>query len=77
MAVEVYRPKGNPPAFDLRGYLYEMAGVDSTQVDGLDVVTMPGSRTAFKLHPSLRSGQALELALKLFAKVRVLLSRTQ
>jgi hypothetical protein len=33
------RPK-NHPAFDLRSQLYQMAGVDLTQVDGLEVLTV-------------------------------------
>lgn len=31
--------KGNTPTFDLRRYLYQMAGVDLTQIDGVNVLT--------------------------------------
>jgi len=34
------KPKGNEPAFDLRRDLYRLAGVDLTQVDGLQVLTV-------------------------------------
>jgi len=34
------KPNKNTPEYDLRGYLYEMAGVDLTQVDGLNVSTI-------------------------------------
>jgi transposase len=34
------KPEKNAPAFDLRLYLYQWAGVDLTQVDGLDAVTI-------------------------------------
>lgn len=33
-------PKGNQPAFDLRSHLYRISGVDFTQIDGLDVLTV-------------------------------------
>jgi transposase len=32
------KPKGNEPDFDLRTHLYQMAGVDLTRIDGLDVL---------------------------------------
>ncbi|MCL0093874.1 IS110 family transposase [Dehalococcoidia bacterium] len=34
------QPEGNAPDFDLRSYLYQIAGVDLTQIDGLDVLTV-------------------------------------
>jgi transposase len=33
------KPTGNQPAFDLRAALYQVAGVDLTQVDGIQVLT--------------------------------------
>jgi hypothetical protein len=33
------KPKGNAPAFDLKGELRRMAGVDLTTIDGIDVMT--------------------------------------
>ncbi len=33
------RPEGNEPEFDLRSYLYKMAGIDLTQVDGINALT--------------------------------------
>jgi len=33
-------PQGNEPTFDLRSDLYQLAGVDLTQVDGLQVLTV-------------------------------------
>ena len=33
------KPEGNEPDFDLRCYLYQMAGVDLTQIDGIGVLT--------------------------------------
>ena len=32
--------RGNQPAFDLRSHLYRISGVDFTQIDGLDVLTV-------------------------------------
>jgi transposase len=32
------KPQGNQPDFDLRLYLYQMAGVDLTQIDGIDAL---------------------------------------
>lgn len=32
--------KGNTPTFDLRTYLYQMTGVDLTQIDGVNVLTV-------------------------------------
>jgi transposase len=40
------QPAGNEPAFDLRQYLYQMAGVDLTQIDGVDVLTVQKVLTA-------------------------------
>ncbi len=34
------KPKGNAPRFDLRTHLYRISGVDFTQIDGLDVVSV-------------------------------------
>jgi transposase len=34
------KPKGNAPDFDLRTYLYQMAGVDLTRIDGLDALSV-------------------------------------
>jgi transposase len=34
------KPKGNAPHFDLRTHLYRISGVDFTQIDGLDVVSV-------------------------------------
>jgi transposase len=34
------RRSKNEPSFDLHGYLYQLAGVDLTQIDGLDVLTV-------------------------------------
>ncbi len=34
------KPQGNEPTFDLRSDLYRLAGVDLTQVDGLQVLTV-------------------------------------
>lgn len=36
----VPKPRGNCPDFDLRTYLYQMAGVDLTAIDGLNVITV-------------------------------------
>ena len=33
------KPGGNAPAFDLRTYLYQVTGVDLTQIDGIDALT--------------------------------------
>ena len=33
------KPKDNEPEFDLRLYLYQMAGVDLTEIDGVNVLT--------------------------------------
>jgi hypothetical protein len=33
------KPKGNEPDFDLRLYLYQMAGVDLTEIDGVNSLT--------------------------------------
>lgn len=33
------KPKDNEPNFDLRSYLYQMAGVDLTEIDGINVLT--------------------------------------
>jgi transposase len=33
------KPEGNAPDFDLRSYLYQMAGVDLTQIDGIKALT--------------------------------------
>jgi transposase len=33
------KPKDNEPDFDLRLYLYQMAGVDLTEIDGINVLT--------------------------------------
>ncbi|WP_197035975.1 hypothetical protein [Fischerella sp. PCC 9605] len=34
------KPIGNNPNFDLRQYLYRIAGVDFTLIDGLDVLAV-------------------------------------
>jgi len=34
------KPRGNEPDFDLREYLYQMAGVDLTQIEGVDALTI-------------------------------------
>lgn len=34
------RASQNAPAYDLRSYLYQLAGVDLTQIDGLDTLTV-------------------------------------
>lgn len=34
------KPQGNAPAFDLRSHLYELSGVDFTQIDGLDALSV-------------------------------------
>ena len=34
------KPEGNAPDFDLRSYLYQMAGVDLTQIDGIKALTV-------------------------------------
>jgi hypothetical protein len=34
------KPQGNEPDFNLREYLYQWAGVDLTQIDGVDAVTV-------------------------------------
>lgn len=34
------KPAGNEPNFNLRLYLYQMAGVDLTQIDGINVLTV-------------------------------------
>ncbi len=33
------KPEGNAPDFDLRSYLYQMAGVDLTRIDGIKALT--------------------------------------
>jgi len=33
------QPEGNAPAFDLRTHLYQVTGVDLTQIDGIDALT--------------------------------------
>jgi hypothetical protein len=33
------KPEGNAPDFDMRSYLYQMAGVDLTQIDGIKALT--------------------------------------
>jgi transposase len=34
------KPRGNEPHFDLRLYLYQVAGVDLTRIDGINVLTV-------------------------------------
>jgi len=34
------KPEGNEPDFNLRLYLYQMAGVDLTQIDGINALTV-------------------------------------
>ena len=34
------KPKDNEPDFDLRLYLYQMAGVDLTEIDGVNSLTI-------------------------------------
>ena len=33
------RPKGNEPCFNLRQHLYELTGVDLTQIEGINVLS--------------------------------------
>ncbi|MBE7384073.1 MAG: IS110 family transposase [Leptolyngbya sp. SIO1E4] len=46
------KPKGNAPAFDLRSYLYQLSGVDFTQVDGLDALSVVNILSEVGLDPS-------------------------
>jgi transposase len=39
-ASKKHRRQGNAPDYDLRGYLYQMTGVDLTLIDGLEVVSI-------------------------------------
>jgi transposase len=41
------RRQGNAPAFDLRSYLYQLCGIDLTQVDGIDAVIAQKIRACF------------------------------
>jgi len=46
------KPKGNAPHFDLRSHLYRVSGVDFTQINGLDAVSVNTILTEVGLDPS-------------------------
>lgn len=46
------KPKGNAPAFDLRTHLYQLSGVDFTQIDGLDALSVVNILSEVGLDPS-------------------------
>ena len=46
------KPPGNQPAFDLRTHLYRISGVDFTQVEGLQVLTVQTLLSEVGLDPS-------------------------
>lgn len=46
------KPKGNAPAFDLRAYLYQLSGVDFTQIDGLDALSVVNILAEVGLDPT-------------------------
>jgi transposase len=46
------RPRGNQPCFDLRSHLYRISGVDFTQIDGLDVLSVQAVLSEVGLDPS-------------------------
>lgn len=47
-----HKPQGNQPAFDLRADLYQMSGVDFTQIDGMGVLTVQTILSEVGLDPS-------------------------
>jgi hypothetical protein len=49
------KPKGNAPHFDLRTHLYRISGVDFTQIDGLDAVTVHTVLSEVGLDPTALS----------------------
>jgi transposase len=46
------KPKGNAPHFDLRTHLYRISGVDFTQIDGLDAVSVHAILSEIGLDPT-------------------------
>jgi transposase len=46
------KPKGNAPHFDLRAHLYRISGVDFTQIDGLDAVSVHTILSEVGLNPN-------------------------
>jgi len=46
------KPRGNEPDFDLRQHLYRISGVDFTQVEGLNVLTVQTILSEVGLNPS-------------------------
>ena len=46
------KPKGNAPHFDLRSHLYRVSGVDFTQINGLDAVSVHTILTEVGLDPT-------------------------
>ncbi len=46
------KPKGNAPAFDLRHHLYQLSGVDFTQIDGLDALSVVNILAEVGLDPT-------------------------
>lgn len=46
------KPKGNAPRFDLRTHLYRISGVDFTQIDGLDAVSVHTILSEVGLNPT-------------------------
>jgi hypothetical protein len=46
------KPKGNAPRFDLRTHLYRICGVDFTQIDGLDAVSVHTILSEVGLNPN-------------------------
>jgi transposase len=47
------KPKGNAPHFDLRTHLYRVSGVDFTQINGLDAVSVHTILTEVGLDPKV------------------------
>ncbi len=45
-------PRGNEPDFDLRTHLYRISGIDFTQIDGMDVMTVQTIISETGLDPS-------------------------
>lgn len=46
------KPQGNAPAFDLRSYLYQLSGVDFTQIDGLGALSVVNILAEVGLDPT-------------------------
>ena len=46
------KPKGNTPKFDLHSHLYRISGVDFTQIDGLDTLSVLNILSEVGLDPS-------------------------